>query len=103
MMRRSGVEALPTVPLGCALPDEPALFTGIGSFSFCEFGADANAEPFLIGTGFGSEARLRQHWATRIETFHYDLGSVDFMALPHALALATSPPMGVARLEANQE
>jgi len=26
MVRRSGVEALHTVPLGCALPDEPALF-----------------------------------------------------------------------------
>ena len=101
--RSSLRDVVGSVPTPHRLPDEPALFTGIGSFSFCEFGEDANSEPFLIGVGFGSEARLRQHWAARIETFHYDLGSVDFMALPSAFALATSPPMDVVLAKANED
>lgn len=101
--RNSLRDIVGSVPAPHRLPDEPALFTGIGSFSFCEFGEDAYAEPFQIGVGFGSEARLREHWAARIETFHYDLGSADFMALPHALALAMPPPPDLALAKANED
>jgi hypothetical protein len=74
--------------------DEAKPLAHIGSFSFCEFAADETAGPFQISTGFGSEARLRRQWTARIEAFHYDLESPDFLTLAVALLSLDSVSAG---------
>ena len=89
-----------------APPDDPALAVGIGSFSFCEFGAGEPSGPVSLSAGFGSEARLRRQWGARIESFHYDLGFAQFMALPQPaapLAPALDDAPSLSQLEAGED
>lgn len=78
--------------VGSVPGSEPeAALAGIGDFSFCDVRGIDMHDPFPATGGFGSEARLRQHWTAKVERFRYDLGHVDFGVLPLVTREETAP------------